>query len=54
MEATVPIGEILKSVDLAWWPEFLLHDMRYKKDAGASGASLQRVARALSDEESMA
>jgi hypothetical protein len=40
MEAMMPVRELLKSVDLVWWPEFLLNHLRETADADTLTASL--------------
>jgi hypothetical protein len=34
MARPVHVREILKHIDLAWWPEFLLQEVRSLKDEG--------------------
>lgn len=51
MELTVPIEELLKSVDLAWWPEFLLHNAREQSEVDSFTASLHNLALALCEED---
>lgn len=54
MEAPIRIAETLKSVDLAWWPEFLLHNAREQSEIDSFTASLQALNLAILEEESLA
>ena len=47
MEVTVPIDDMLKRVDLAWWPEFLLHNARDQREVDSFTLSLYNLALAL-------
>jgi hypothetical protein len=55
MEAPVHISEVLKNVDLAWWPDFLMaYADRPDTDQDSFTVSLRQLASALAEENSLA
>ena len=53
MERMMSVGEFVKGIDLAWWPEFLLHYQRENAQARSFTGSLVHVAGSSHEEDSL-